>query len=704
MANIIQLVIEAKSRLGRGFAQANQETRAFTSNLSKHTALARTLFKDLAVAALGVGAAIATFAGKALKAYSEEERVTTKLREAHRAYGEEIEKNIAREKKFAAVQQELTGIDDEKIVSGMAAMRMLGVHTDALEDATRAMIGFMYAGMDENEAALRTAKVYDGNYDRLNKIIPALQHATSETQKAAIVNAFLTRNYQQQQAQVKTLGGAWESFKNAVSDSMEEVGKRLSDSGVIQTALVKVKELVTDIATHFSEWVHNGGLAEMLANSLAIAEKLYEVMWDLAHIKSEGDQVTSINSPGFVNKTAEEYRSALASGMSRDNPKQVMGETERADIESFLKYAEKKKKVSEAITKEYERRAKVEKWINDLEGRMRSAGKGTTTGVAPSATGVSSPSAIAAASPNIAARAAAREEIEKNHAADMKGIENRATTFLELEQEIYEAKRANLEKYLTYDQSVAGKFHDQKVRRALEALKDEHDEQIKNIEDEAGASLDAEKEKHKARIKGMKKEDDPEDMTPEETTAQQKKAIAGVASELKEKNKLHEQVMSDIEKEVEAKKRNVEEVSDGERRAQEKKLQRAEQGMQRELRHAEDLARMHVSDFLQQQRGLNQWKKREKNDDQRADRLRSNLKRMNQGGMGGKLSKQDQQFLEAHDRLAAAKAAVPKIQAGIKLNQDQRDKLAVDGSRSMDELLVEQKGMNKNLKELLAMR
>ena len=54
--------------------------------------------------------------------------------------------------------------------------------------------------------------------------------------------------------------------------------------------------------------------------------------------------------------------------------------------------------------------------------------------------------------------------------------------------------------------------------------------------------------------------------------------------------------------------------------------------------------------------------------------------------------------------LQKAKRDVPALQKGIKLNQDQRDQLSVDGSKSLENLLVEQRILNKNLKELLAMR
>ena len=289
--------------------------------------------------------------------------------------------------------------------------------------------------------------------------------------------------------------------------------------------------------------------------------------------------------------------------------------------------------------------------------------------------------------------------------------------------------RANLEKFLTYDQSVAGKFHDQKANRALEALQTEHELSLKNIENEAGASLDAEKEKHKARIKRMKKEDDPEDTTPEETTATQKKAIAGVVEEAKAENKLHDQKMADIEKVHEAEKRNVEDISAAKLRAQEKKLQLAEQGMQRELRMAEDLARMHVSDLQQAQREQARWLGQEARDQQKAAGLRNggvrqiggairglggsqdgrDIQRIGGGifGMGGagpRRTQAQQQWLDQFDMLQKAKRDVPALQKGIKLNQDQRDQLSVDGSKSLENLLVEQRILNKNLKELLAMR
>ena len=258
-----------------------------------------------------------------------------------------------------------------------------------------------------------------------------------------------------------------------------------------------------------------------------------------------------------------------------------------------------------------------------------------------SAVGAPLPSAIAGSSPEIAVRAVARDSLDAQHSDRMAFIEADSAEAIRAAQKEYETKRANLEKFLTYDQSVAGKFHDQKANRALEALQTEHELSLKNIENEAGASLDAEKEKHKARIKRMKKEDDPEDTTPEETTATQKKAIAGVVEEAKAKNKLHDQKMADIEKVHEAEKRNVEDISAAKLRAQEKKLQLAEQGMQRELRMAEDLARMHVSDLQQAQRGQARWLGQEARDQQKAAGLRNGGVRQIGGAIRGLGGSQD---------------------------------------------------------------
>jgi len=274
MANEVSIVVRAKAMVGQGLAKAERELNAFVKNAKHHSELLRSFFSAVAVGTIAIGTSVVAFAAKMLGAYAEEETALRKLQEAHRAFGEEVDGNVAREQKVALAIMAETNITHEQIETGMAKMRMLGITSDKLEDAAKAMVGFMYAGLGEEEAATRVAKVYQGNYDRLQMLIPALSNATTETQKAAIVNEFLARQYAAQKGQVDTVAGAWKAFKNAISEAFAEVGKSLAETGAFQDGLNGLKGLILDVATAFGKWAANGGIGDAIAGLLDLFENL----------------------------------------------------------------------------------------------------------------------------------------------------------------------------------------------------------------------------------------------------------------------------------------------------------------------------------------------------------------------------------------------------------------------------------------------
>ena len=55
------------------------------------------------------------------------------------------------------------------------------------------------------------------------RMIPALRNAKTEEEKVAAVNKVLAAGYEQQKANLNTVGGAWEALKGRIGDAREDI-------------------------------------------------------------------------------------------------------------------------------------------------------------------------------------------------------------------------------------------------------------------------------------------------------------------------------------------------------------------------------------------------------------------------------------------------------------------------------------------------
>jgi hypothetical protein len=122
----------------------------------------------------------------------------------------------------------------------MARLQMLGVETSQLAQAAKATIALKSAGMEEAAAIKAVAMAQAGNFQMLSRYIPALRNATSETEKAALVNDFFAKGYQQQKDELNTLSGRWTELKGRIGDALEVFGGLIACSDNLTEALAKI--------------------------------------------------------------------------------------------------------------------------------------------------------------------------------------------------------------------------------------------------------------------------------------------------------------------------------------------------------------------------------------------------------------------------------------------------------------------------------
>lgn len=244
----LSIIIRAKDAIASGLASAGRRLKAFGAGLWN-------IGKNIAVG-LGVAmAAIGAFAVKAIQAYAVQEKAVSDLSSVLRSYNEEIANNIEALKKQASAIQDETGVGDEVNLQRMARLRLLGVETEMLGRAAKAVVALVQAGMDEQMAGKAVAGATMGNYQALTRYIPALREASTEAQKAAIVNDFLNKSYQQAKDNLKTVGGSWAALKGRIGDAMEEVGGAIVKTGMVQRLLHSAADAAKRFGDAIAQWV-----------------------------------------------------------------------------------------------------------------------------------------------------------------------------------------------------------------------------------------------------------------------------------------------------------------------------------------------------------------------------------------------------------------------------------------------------------------
>jgi len=157
--------------------------------------------------------------------------------------------------------------------------------------------------MGEEQAMKAVVGAMNGNFAALGKFLPALKETSSATEKAQIVNDFLTRGYAQQKDALNTIGGKWGQLKNHIGNAIEEVGAAIAQNGVLTGVIDRAGEAVKGLGDKISAWVASGGL-QILINTLQLFGENVRTTFTTSIIYAEGFFMGGIYNPA---KAAFQY-------------------------------------------------------------------------------------------------------------------------------------------------------------------------------------------------------------------------------------------------------------------------------------------------------------------------------------------------------------------------------------------------------------
>jgi len=250
-----------KIRILANFKELSERAKLFYQQMKAVAVKIGVAFKKafnyIKVKALIAFTAITAYGAKAVMSFAAEEKALRNLGNAIDQYGEASADALPALKEMANAIQEQTGIEDDVTLARMASLRLLGVETDKLGDASKAVIGLTKAGIGEETAIRAVAAARKGDFTMLTRYIPALRVATTEQGKAAAINDFVTKQYRSQKDELDTLSGRYNEFKTWVGEANEAVGKAISENLMLQNMFAnltaRIKLLIE--SGKIKEWV-----------------------------------------------------------------------------------------------------------------------------------------------------------------------------------------------------------------------------------------------------------------------------------------------------------------------------------------------------------------------------------------------------------------------------------------------------------------
>ncbi len=170
---------------------------------------------------------------KSIQLSNIQEKADTDLATALKNVNEGTDENIKLLKDQAAAIQGVTVVGDEQSQMLQTMALNMGVAFGKIDEVTRGSIGlaaaFQKAGLSQETAMKGIALAYQGNFEQLQRYIPALRSAKDESEKMTILQEAMTKGFIQATEGAKTNAGQMEQLSNLTGDFQEHIGDLLKD-------------------------------------------------------------------------------------------------------------------------------------------------------------------------------------------------------------------------------------------------------------------------------------------------------------------------------------------------------------------------------------------------------------------------------------------------------------------------------------------
>ena len=218
------------------------------------------------------------------------ERANVMLDAALRGTGQYTDEVARKMKDLAGAIQDETGAVDEAVKANIAMLTTMGVTTDKMGEAARAVQALSALNFKGSQAAKAVALAMEGNMSGFQRMIPALRNAKTETEKVQAINKVLAAGYEQEKANLNTVGGAWEALKGRIGDAREAIIGAVFDgldlAGTFDSMQAAVgRFLQSDTFKDFTERLKSGAsYVKQIVKAMSVEGGTKEVLANMANV------------------------------------------------------------------------------------------------------------------------------------------------------------------------------------------------------------------------------------------------------------------------------------------------------------------------------------------------------------------------------------------------------------------------------------
>lgn len=254
-------IVGDNKKLDKSMTDSEKKTKKLGSTLQK-------AFTGIAIAA--VATQLKKLALEAEKAFQIQEKAELGLNAALKATGQFTTAAFEEMKTFASELQKVTTIGDETSIGLLQTAVNMGLTADEAKRATKQAIGMSEAyGVGLDTALRASANATLGNFDALTRYLPAIKSATTEAEKAAIVNKQLGDAFEVATSNARSAAGVQMQLENNIGDLQETIG------GLVSEGMTPWREAMNDNVLVLNKLITTQILQRKVASGEAtVVEKL----------------------------------------------------------------------------------------------------------------------------------------------------------------------------------------------------------------------------------------------------------------------------------------------------------------------------------------------------------------------------------------------------------------------------------------------
>lgn len=224
------------SQFKSGLKDSEKSTNIFSNSIKK--------LGGLIGGAFAIGK-IVSFTKASMEAYNTQVQAEQKLANALKMNGKNADVLLPKYKKLASGIQQITTVGDETTLGLLQLAESM--QAPDIEGATKGAIGLSKAlGIDMQSALKMVVLAQNEEYTMLQRYIPALRSATTNAEKAAIVQKTLADGFELAKVEAQTGTGQMQQLSNTWGDMKEQVGSLASSIiNELAPALNKITQQAT---------------------------------------------------------------------------------------------------------------------------------------------------------------------------------------------------------------------------------------------------------------------------------------------------------------------------------------------------------------------------------------------------------------------------------------------------------------------------